>query len=137
MNIRPVAGFLTGFVLWWFLFLAVGIGFGLLWPAYREAARVLFSEGDFSLFTTAMQLMNFLVFMIVGICVGLLASIISRSRTPVLVLALFYFLYAAVNHFYLEWDTFPAWYNVIVPFIISGSIVLGSRFIRPPGRRAR
>jgi hypothetical protein len=33
---------ILGLVLWWFLFFAVGIAFGSLWPEYREAARLMF-----------------------------------------------------------------------------------------------
>jgi hypothetical protein len=32
-----------------------------------------------------------------------------------------------INHYILEWDNFPAWYNIVVPFVISISIAAGSR----------
>ena len=130
MNVRIVTGFVAGCVIWWFLFLAAGIGFGLLWPAYREAAHVLFSAGDSSYFTTPIYFLNFLVFSIAGIVVGWLVSLFSKNRMTALVVALLYLFFMSFNHYYLEWDNFPAWYNVIVPFIISGSIALGSRFSR-------
>jgi hypothetical protein len=30
-----------------------------------------------------------------------------------------------VNHYFIEWDAFPAWYNIVVPFVISLSILAG------------
>ena len=134
MKLRQVAGFLTGVIIWWFLFIAIGIGFGMLWPGYREAARLLFSAADSSRFTTTMFLLNYLVFIVTGIATGWFAASIGKGRIPALVVALFYLILMAINHFYLEWNTFPSWYNVIVPFVISGSIAIGSQFVRSDSR---
>jgi len=138
MNIRTVTGFLAGCFLWWFFFLAVGIGFGMLWPAYREAAHVLFTNADSSHFTISMFLLNFLVFFIAGMATGWLATFISKSRSPALIVALLYLVYTVFEHYYLAWDKLPHWYNLIVPFVISGSIAMGSRLTRtaaPSGNR--
>ena len=132
MNIRTVVGVLAGCLLWWFFFIAVGIGFGLLWPAYREAAHVLFTEADSSHFTTSMFLLNYLVFVIAGMIVGWLTAFIGKSRTPAMVVALLYLCYMVFEHYYLAWDNLPHWYNVIVPLVISGSIMLGGLFTKNP-----
>ena len=79
-----------------------------------------------------MLLLNFMVFSITGLVVGWLVSYISKNRTPALVVALLYLLYAVFEHYYLVWDKLPDWYNVIMPWIISGTIVLGSRIFRTP-----
>ena len=130
MIFRTIAGIFAGCVVWWVLFLAVGIGFGLLWPAYREAARFVFSEGDFSHFNTAMLFLNLFVFICAGLVVGWLVSLISKNQISTLVVALLYLLYTAFEHYFVVWGKAPDWYNVVAPLIISGSIVLGSRFVR-------
>jgi hypothetical protein len=129
MTWRSIASVLLGFALWWFLFLAVGIGFGAIWPEYREAARLMFQEGDLSGFRTPLLFMNFVLFIVVGLVVGWVAAVVGKSRIPVLVLASVLLIYAIVNHYILEWDQFPAWYNLIVPLVVSGPIVLGHRFV--------
>jgi len=132
MRVRTVAGFLTGLLIWWFLFLAFGIVFGLLWPDYREAARFMFSTGEFSHFTTPMLLLNYLVFLIGGVVTGWLTTLISNHRTPAMIVALLYLSYTIFDHYHLIWDKLPGWYNVIVPWVIACAIVLGSRLHRPP-----
>lgn len=129
MKLRIFAGILSGLVIWWFLFFAIGIGFGLLWPDYREAARFMFSENDLSYFRTPMLFLNVVLFIGAGLAAGWLASLIGRHRIAGLVLGLLYLLYMGINHYVLVWDELPAWYNLIVPLIISGSIVLGNRLV--------
>lgn len=132
VSLRTIAAIVVGCAGWWFLFLAVGIGFGLLWPEYREAARFMFSEGDLSHFRTPMLFLNLVVFAIAGLAVGWVVTLIGRSRIPALVVALLYLLYMAVNHYILVWDELPAWYNLVVPLFISGAIVLGGRLVSVP-----
>lgn len=127
MTIRPAAGFIIGIFIWWFLFMAVGTGFGMAWQAYRDAARFMFETGDFSRFSTIMLLMNWGLFVIVGLLTGWLVSLIGKSRTAASALAVLAFLYMGFNHFYRVWGLLPDWYNIVVPFIIAGSIALGGR----------
>lgn len=110
--------------------MVVGIAFGLLWPDYREAARFMFSEDDLSHFTTPMLFLNFMVFISAGLVMGWLVSVISKNRIAGLVAGLLYLLLMGFNHYVLVWDELPGWYNLVVPLIISGSIVLGSRLVR-------
>lgn len=126
---RPVAGGILGFLLWWVLFYSLGIGIGLLWPEYREAARVMFLERQFRLFTPPMLLTNLLVFTVAGIVVGWAATRVARSRTPALVLTALFLVYAVVEHYVLLWNKLPAWYNLIVPAVLAGCILLGSRIV--------
>ncbi|HEY7446448.1 MAG TPA: hypothetical protein VH701_28755, partial [Vicinamibacterales bacterium] len=65
---------------------------------------------------------------------GWFASFFGKSRVPALVLASLFLIYMVVNHYFLEWDQLPPWYNLIVPAIVSGSILLGSWLIRAPSR---
>ena len=137
MNIRTVSGFLTGVVLWWFLFFAIGIGTGMLWPDYREAARFMFREQDLSHFTLAMLCLNLVIFTVEGLITGWLTTFISRSRTPSLIVGLLFLLHMGVNHYYMVWGKLPDWYNIIVPLFISGSIALGGRLVKagPPANK--
>jgi len=129
---RPIAGFTVGIALWWFLFFAIGIGFGLVWPEYREAARLMFQEDDMSGFGTPQLLLNFVLFLLAGTIVGWVVTLIAKGRTPALVLTGLMLVLMMINHYILEWDSFPAWYNLIVPLIISGAIFAGSRLVRSP-----
>ena len=129
MKWRPIAAGILGLALWWFLFLAIGIGFGALWPEYRVAARVMFEQGDLSLFVTPMLFANFFLFVMTGLAVGAIATLVGRSNVPALMLTALFFIYAVINHYVLEWDQLPPWYNLIVPIVIAGSIWLGGRII--------
>lgn len=125
MRWRAVAGVVAGFVAWWVVFIVIGIGFGLLWPAYREAARPALGEGDFSAFSTAMLLLNFGLFTIVGLLTAWLVWLIGRSRIAVWVVALLYLLLMTFDHYVMVWGRAPDWYNIVVPLVISGSIAIG------------
>ncbi len=131
---RSIVGAIAGLVLWWVLFFVIGVGTGLLWPEYREAARVMFQERAFHLFTLPMLLANLLLFAVAGMVAGRVATLVARSRTSALVLAALLLLYAVVEHYILLWDQLPPWYNLIVPLVIAGSAWLGSRISRAPSR---
>ncbi|MGW8370211.1 MAG: hypothetical protein ACWGPN_16220 [Gammaproteobacteria bacterium] len=130
---RSLISIVLGIALWWFLFFAVGIAFGLVWPRYREAVGFMFDDGDLSHFTTPMLLVNYMVFIVAGVAVGWLVTRISGNRVAALVLGLLYLTYMAINHYFVVWDELPAWYNLLVPVIVTGAIVLGSRLV-PAGR---
>jgi len=126
MNMRAIAAVIGGIIAWWILFMAIGIAFGLIWPDYRAAARAFFNNQDFSQFTTAMKLANFVVFAIAGVIDGWLVAQLGRSRIAGIVVAGLYLAYALFDHYYLLWNVIPAWYNLVVPWIIAGSIFAGA-----------
>lgn len=127
MNFRAMGSVVLGLAAWPALFMVVGIAFGLMWPDYRTAARTFFDTQDFSQFTIGMMLLNFGLFAVIGVLSGWVVRRIGGSRTAGLVLAGIWFVYAAVNHFYVQWGNLPDWYNIVVPWIIGGSIVIGAR----------
>jgi len=131
MKFRHFAAALIGICAWWFLFFVVGITFGLVWPAYREAAGAMFNADDMSLFTTPMLLLNWVLFTINGVVVGMLITRIARIRIPALIVALLLLIYAVIEHYFVVWDDFPHWYNLIVPVVITMTIVVGSRLTAP------
>jgi hypothetical protein len=124
---RIAAGIVAGVVAWMIGFYAIGIAFGLVWPAYAEAASHMFAEEDFSYFTLPMLLLNWALFIGTGLFAGLVAARIGKSRTAPLVLAGLWLLYGVVNHYWLVWNKLPDWYNVIVPFVIAAPIFVWSR----------
>jgi len=135
--VRITVGIVAGLIAWIVGFYAVGIAFGLAWPAYAEAARFMFRDNDFSHFATPMLFVNWVVFLAAGTFAGWLALWIAKNRMAPLVVAALWFVYGVVNHYWLVWDKLPGWYNVIVPFVIAAPIFVWSRFARPANVGAR
>jgi hypothetical protein len=130
VSLRAAAAIVAGLLAWMVGFYAIGIAFGLLWPAYAEAARFMFREDDFSHFTTPMLFLNWVLFLGTGLIAGWLATWIGKDRIVPWIVAGLYFAYGMVNHYMLVWDKLPGWYNVIVPFVMAVPIVLGGRLAR-------
>jgi hypothetical protein len=89
----------------------------------------MFQEGDVSLFITPMLFANLSLFVASGIVVGCISTLLGKSRIPTLVLAVLFLIYTVINHYILEWEQLPPWYNLIVPIVVAGSIWLGGRVI--------
>lgn len=131
MNFRAIAAVIAGGVLWYVLFMALGVAIGLVWPDYQQAAAEFFEREDFGLFSFPMMLMNLLLFAIAGKLTGWFVAALGASRKPALVLAGLFFALALFDHYYLVWNVLPSWYNLLVPWIVGGSIYLGSRLKLP------
>lgn len=129
MVLRRIIAVVAGCALWMFLFFAVGIGFGLVWPAYAEAARYMMQESDLSHFTTPMLFLNWTLFVIDGLLTGLGTTLIGRERLPALIVTALLLVYGMINHYFLVWTELPRWYNLIVPFVIAVPVALGGRLI--------
>lgn len=127
MTFRSIAAVLAGIVIWQGLFLLAGIGCGLVWPDYQMAAQQFFDSGDFGLFTVPMMLTNLAFFAIVGTVSGRLVTFLGASRKSAFILAGLGLAYGLFDHYYLEWNVLPNGYNLVVPWILSGSIYLGAR----------
>jgi hypothetical protein len=127
MTWRTAIGVLLGLVLWWLLFFVIGVGIGLVWPDYREAARAMMQEQSFRLFTTAMLLANYLLFAVAGLVAGCVATIVDKSGRAALVTAGILLLYAGAQHYIRLWNQLPDWYNLTIPIVISAFVWLGGR----------
>jgi hypothetical protein len=135
MTTRSIAGVFLGLALWWFLFFAIGIGIGFLSSDYREAARLMFQENDMSGYGTPQLFLNYVLFVIAGVVVGGVATLIDKGRAAALALTALFLLYMVINHYVMNWDQFPAWYNLIVPVVVAGSIYSGHLLMRSSGRK--
>lgn len=127
MVLRAILAIVVGCALWYCLFMAVGIGIGLLWPDYRAAAALMFDADDFSLFTTPMLFANMLVFVAAGLGSGWLAAWIGKRPLPAQILSGAMLVLMLYNHYIRVWDDLPAWYNLVIPLIIAGAIYVGGR----------
>lgn len=135
MMFRSIAAVLAGIVIWFGLFMLLGICCGLVWPDYRLAAQQYFESQDFGLFTVSMMLANLTFFAITGTVSGWLVTLLGASRKPALILAGLGLVYGLFDHYYLEWNVLPTWYNLAVPWILAGSIYFGAR-LRPLSKAA-
>jgi hypothetical protein len=126
---RIIAGIVTAVLVWWFLFMAIGIGIGLLWPDYQAAARAMFESDDLSFFTTPMLLTNWIIFIGAGLGAGWLVTVISANQIAPRALAVGFLVTMMINHYIIVWDEMPYWYNMIVPFVIAISILLGNLLV--------
>lgn len=127
MVLRTAGGVLLGLALWWLLFFAFGVGIGLLWPEYRDAARVMMQERTFLLFTTPMLFTNYVVFAAAGVLSGWVSTVIAKTHKSALAITVILFFYAGIQHYFLLWNKLPDWYNVTIPIVIAGSVWLGGR----------
>ena len=126
MTWRTAIGVLLGLLLWWLLFFVIGAGIGLVWPDYREAARVMMQEQSFRLFTTPMLFANYLLFAVAGLVAGRIATAIDKSGRASLIAAGLLFLYAGAQHYLRLWNQLPDWYNLTIPIVIAAFVWLGS-----------
>ena len=131
MPVRTISAVVLGGALWFFLFMAVGICFGFVWPAYAEAVSLLFDSGDSSLFTLPMYFINMIVFLAAGLGAGTLAAWVGKRPLPTLVLGGVALVLFGIDHYILVWDNLPHWYNLIIPWVIAGTLLAGGRLIGP------
>ena len=136
MFVRIAVGVLLGVALWCVLFMLFGVGVGLLWPEYREAARVMMQERTFLLFTVPMLFTNYFVFTAAGLGAGWVSAAVSKTSKSALATAVLLFVYAGSEHYVMLWNKLPDWYNLTIPIVIAGSVWLGGMFARSRSRQA-
>jgi hypothetical protein len=132
--VRAAIGVVVAAVAWMVAFFALAWLLALLWPDYALHGQVWFTEQRFE-FSAAQAGLNALFWALAEIAAGWLTVVVAKRREASWVLAVLIGTYLALMHLYLEWDTFPWWYNLAValpaiPAVLIGGTLAG-RFARP------
>ena len=124
--VRAVLGFFVAAVLWMAAFVALTFSIAFVWPAYAAHGRTWFESGVFT-FEPPMAALNVACWVLAEVLAGWLAVAIGRQREVAWALAAALALYLGVMHLYLEWPTFPWWYNVGVAGLAAPAVLLGGK----------
>jgi hypothetical protein len=127
--VRAVLGFVVAAVLWMAAFLALTFSVAFVWPAYAVHGQTWFESGVFT-FEPPMAAVNVVCWVLAEVFAGWLAVAIGRRREVAWALAAVLALYLGVMHLYLEWPTFPWWYNVAVAALAAPAVLLGAALAR-------
>ena len=127
---RTILAVIAGLVVWWIAFYASLAAFVVAWPALYEATKPALANGDFSQLTTPMWLLFLSMYLWVDPLAGGIAAVIGKTRTAMWIVAGLMGLYAAYMHYYMLWDVYPRWYNVLVPISIPPLMYVGARLAK-------
>ena len=133
--LRAVLGFVVAAVLWMAAFFALTVAVAAAWPAYAEHGRTWFQSGVFT-FEPPMAVLNIGAWALAEVFAGWVAVAIGRRREVAWALAAVLALYLCTLHLYLEWPTFPWWYNVGVAGLAAPAVLLGGKMAAGFVRRA-
>jgi hypothetical protein len=132
--VRPVLGFVAGAVAWMAAFVALTFAIAFAWPAYAVHGQTWFESGVFT-FEPPMAVVNVVCWALAAVLGGWLTASIARRPEPVWALAIVLAGYLSFMHLWLEWPTFPWWYNLGVALLAAPAVLLGGRlagrFVRP------
>src|SRR5688572_8646779 len=92
-------------------FFAMTFSVAFVWPAYAVHGRTWFESRVFT-FEPPMAVVNIVCWALAAMVAGWVAAAIARRREPVWALATVIAAYLCVLHLWLEWPTFPWWYNL-------------------------
>jgi hypothetical protein len=133
--LRAALGFLVAVVLWMAAFFALTFAVAFFWPAYAAHGRAWFESGAFN-FEPPMAAVNVVCWALAEVLAGWLAVAIGRRREVGWALAAALALYLGAVHLYLDWSTFPWWYNVGVAGLAAPAVLLGGKMAGGFVRRA-
>ncbi len=133
--LRAVLGFFVAAVAWLAAFLALTFSVAFLWPAYAAHGSTWFESGVFT-FEPPMAALNVACWVLAEVLAGWLAVAVGRRPEVAWALAAALALYLGVTHLYLEWPTFPWWYNVGVAGLAAPAVLLGGKMAGGFARRA-
>ena len=124
---RTLLAVIVGLVVWWLAFYASLLAFVLAWPALNEATRPALENGDFSRLTTPMWLLFLTMYLWVNPVAGCATARTGKKGNDVWIVAGLMSLYAAFMHYYVLWNVYPKWYNLLVPISIPPLMYAGAR----------
>jgi len=131
---RVALGFLAGAVAWMAAFLVLTFSIAFVWQAYAVHGQRWFGTGVFT-FEPPMAVLNVVCWALAALLAGWVTVAIARRREPAWVLAVVLAGYLSALHLYLEWSTFPWWYNLGVALLAAPAVLLGAKlasgFVRP------
>ncbi len=133
--LRAVLGFFVAAVGWMAAFVALTFSVAFLWPAYAVHGRTWFDSGVFT-FESPMAALNVACWALAEVLAGWLAVAIGRRSEVAWALAAALALDLGVMHLYLEWPTFPWWYNVGVAGLAAPAVLLGGKMAGGFARRS-
>ena len=128
--VRAVLGFVIAAVVWMAAFFVMTFGVAFAWPAYAVHGRKWFESGIFT-FESPMAAVNVVCWALAAVLAGWLAGAIARRREPVWALAAVLAGYLGVLHLFLEWPSFPWWYNLAVVLPAAPAVLLGGKLAAP------
>lgn len=135
MKLRPVIAILCGGLVWAFTFPLLVVLMTLVWPSLDEAVQVYRKTHQFSVFGSTSMLIAFqLLWALTNGTAGLVTALISKRKIEVLILMVIFVTWFAYNHLWVEWDEFPAWYNLLVVALVAPMVTIGGMI---PERVAR
>jgi hypothetical protein len=124
--VRAVLGFVVAAVAWMAAFFALTFLIAFVWPAYSVHGRTWFESGVFT-FEPPMAALNVACWVLAEVLAGWLAVVIGRRSEVAWALAAALTLYLGVMHLYLEWPSFPWWYNIAVAGLAAPAVLLGGQ----------
>ncbi len=131
--VRGMLGFVVAAVVWMAAFFVMTFAVAFVWPAYAVHGRTWFESGVFT-FEPPMAVVNVVCWAFAAVLGGWVAGAVARRREAVWALAVVLAGYLGVLHLFLEWPTFPWWYNLGVALPAAPAVLLGGklagRFVR-------
>jgi hypothetical protein len=132
--VRGAIGVVAAAAAWMVAFFALAWLLALAWPDYALHGQTWFTEQRFE-FTAPQAGFNILFWVLAEIFAGCVTVVIAKRGEAAWVLAVLIGSYLALMHLYLEWDTFPWWYNLAVALPAIPAVLIGgrlaTRFARP------
>lgn len=133
--LRGVLGFVVAAVLWMAAFFVLTVAIAAAWPAYAAHGRTWLESGVFT-FEPPMAVLNVACWVLAEVFAGWVAVAIGRRREAAWALAAVLVAYLGTLHLFLEWATFPWWYNVAVVGLAAPAVLLGGKMAAGFVRRA-
>jgi hypothetical protein len=134
--VRGAIGVVAAAVAWMVAFFALAWLLALAWPDYALHGQTWFTSQRFE-FTAPQAGFNVLFWALAEVFAGWVTVVIARRREAAWALAALIGSYLALMHLYLEWATFPWWYNLAVALPAVPAVLIGGRLAGRPARPTR